>query len=78
MTLYHMRVACWVTEATNMLRIGLFNNYCSPLATLVASMRLSVTFIRTSPLLLHTVMYKCMVILIVCFLILLRILIFLF
>jgi len=50
--LYHIR---WITRATNMLRIGLYNTFCSPLATVVASMCLSVTFIRTLPVLLDIV-----------------------
>jgi hypothetical protein len=49
MTIWRMRIAFWITEATHTLRIC--NTYCFSTATTVARTRLNVTFIRTLPVL---------------------------
>jgi hypothetical protein len=51
MILCHMHISCWITKAANMLRIGLCNIYCFPMATVVASTRLCVMFMHTLPVL---------------------------
>jgi hypothetical protein len=44
-----MRFACWITKATDTLRIC--NTSCFPTATMVTRKRLNITFIRALPLL---------------------------
>jgi hypothetical protein len=43
----HMRFACWITKATDTLRIC--NTYCFSMATMVTWTRLNVTFVRILP-----------------------------
>jgi hypothetical protein len=45
--IWRMRIAGWITKATNTLTIC--NNYCFSTATVVTRKHFSVTFIRTSP-----------------------------
>jgi hypothetical protein len=40
-----MRIACWITKATDTLK--LYNTYCFSVATMVARTRLNITFVRT-------------------------------
>ena len=44
-----MRLACWITKATETLRIS--NTHCFSTATMVTRTRLNITFIRTLPVL---------------------------
>ena len=50
MTIWRMRIACWITKARHTCRIC--TTYCFWTATTVTRMRLSVTYIRTLPVLL--------------------------
>jgi len=44
-TIWHLRIACWVPKATNTLAIC--NTYCLSTATMVSRTRLNATLIRT-------------------------------
>jgi len=45
MTIWRMRIACWITKITHTL--GMCNTYCFSTATMFARTRLNVTFVRT-------------------------------
>jgi hypothetical protein len=47
-----MRFTCWMTKATNTLRIC--NTYCFSTARMVTGTRLNITFTRTLPVLFRT------------------------
>jgi len=47
MTIWCMRIACWITKTTHTLRIC--NTYSFSTAAIVSRTRLNVTFIRTWP-----------------------------
>ena len=48
--IWRMRIACWITKATNTYRIC--NTYWFPMATVVMRTRFIITFINTLPVLL--------------------------
>jgi hypothetical protein len=50
MTVWRMRIACWITNATITRSQYLIFN-CFPTATVVTRTRLNITFIRTLPVL---------------------------
>jgi hypothetical protein len=49
MTIWRMRIACWVPKATNTHTLRLSNTHCSSTTTMVARMRLSINVIFTLP-----------------------------
>jgi hypothetical protein len=49
MAIWRMRIACWMTKATDTLSIC--NTHCFSTATMIARKRLNFTFMRTLPVL---------------------------
>jgi len=55
MTIWRMRIACWIPKATHTHTHRLWNTNCFSTATVVARTRLNVQFIRTLTVLLFTI-----------------------
>jgi hypothetical protein len=51
MTVWRMRIACWIPKVTNTHAVRKCNTYCFSTAKMIARTRLSVTFVRTLSLL---------------------------